>query len=105
MDLEPEDPVGDGVGLIACGFVPDAVPVLMPELSLLFCPVVSWNGKGERELVNCPQKCVANSFQALGAVLPPIKIPFCHKIFGFMSLARSLFARSYKSTSTINGKV
>lgn len=44
MDLEPDDPVGEGVGLMAaCGLLLDVVPVpvLMPELSLLFCPEVS----------------------------------------------------------------
>lgn len=43
MDLEPVDPVGDGVGLIPCEFgVPGAGP---PELSLLFPPLKSCNKK------------------------------------------------------------
>lgn len=46
MDRDPDEPVGDGVGLIACGFV--AAPVLIPELSLLFWAVVSCKER-ERE--------------------------------------------------------
>lgn len=43
MDLEPVDPVGDGVGLIPCEFgVPGAGP---PELSLLFPPLKSYDKK------------------------------------------------------------
>lgn len=46
IDREPDDPVGDGVGLIASEFgVPGAVPTPVPtplELSLLFCPIESW---------------------------------------------------------------
>lgn len=45
IDREPDDPVGDGVGLIANEFgVPGAVPTPVPtplELSLLFCPIES----------------------------------------------------------------
>lgn len=41
IDLEPVDPVGDGVGLIPCELgVPGAAP---PELSLLLPPLKSWN--------------------------------------------------------------
>lgn len=43
MDLEPVEPVGDGVGLMPCEFgVPGAGPF---ELSLLFAPVKSCNTK------------------------------------------------------------
>lgn len=48
MEREPVDPVGDGVGLIPWELgVPGAGPL---ELSLLFCPVRSWQHKTLHQL-------------------------------------------------------
>lgn len=50
IDREPDEPVGEGVGLMTCcGFGvpggPDPNPLCAPplELSLLFCPISSCN--------------------------------------------------------------
>lgn len=55
IDREPDDPVGDGVGLIASEFgVPGAVPTPVPtplELSLLFCPIESCKIKKIKKLM------------------------------------------------------
>lgn len=54
IDREPDDPVGDGVGLIANEFgVPGAVPTPVPtplELSLLFCPTESCKKKKKKKI-------------------------------------------------------
>lgn len=56
MEREPEEPVGEGVGRITCWGLgvpggPEPMPLCAPplELSLLFCPISSWNGNGERD--------------------------------------------------------
>lgn len=48
MEREPEEPVGEGVGLITCWGLgvpggPEPMPLCAPplELSLLFCPISS----------------------------------------------------------------
>lgn len=55
IDREPDEPVGEGVGLMTCcGFGvpggPDPKPLWAPplELSLLFCPISSCNMKKYR---------------------------------------------------------
>jgi len=55
MEREPEEPVGEGVGRITCWGLgvpggPEPMPLCAPplELSLLFCPISSWNGKRKR---------------------------------------------------------
>lgn len=54
MEREPEEPVGEGVGLITCWGLgvpggPEPMPLCAPplELSLLFCPISSWCGEGD----------------------------------------------------------
>lgn len=53
MDRDPDDPVGDGVGLIASELgVPGAVPTPVPtplELSLLFWPTESYERENKTQ--------------------------------------------------------
>lgn len=73
MEREPEEPVGEGVGLITCWGLgvpggPEPMPLCAPplELSLLFCPISSWKGKRQAEPVPLLE-CIQSSAMASNA--------------------------------------